>query len=208
MNLKIVLILIVIGAIAIASVMILVSQNKTTVTPVSESSDLKSNTEISSTPNLKDYIDPSGFSFSYPAELEISSEENLAPVSYAKLILTFPETGAAIDIHVADSKEKSVKEIIKKRGVKGETKKINLADIDGLQYKIATQVATLALDEGVLFEITLNKANKSDEFDSIYNDLIASFVFEKPDTSAPQQQEPAINSSSEDVVFEGEELIE
>src|SRR3989338_3744291 len=99
MNLKIVLTLVVIGAIALASVMIIVSRNKITPGSKPTISDTQTDAEISAAPNLKDYIDPAGFSFSYPAELGISSEE-LASTSYAKITLIVPETGTSIKINV------------------------------------------------------------------------------------------------------------
>lgn len=210
MRTKIIILIIIILAISLSFFIIAISQNGKPKSNAKEKE--ASGKEISQPtqqPSLKKYTDPSGFSFNYPAELALEPEKQLDQKTYAKITLAAPNTMNAIRITVTDSSFSTIPDLLQDQGIKSSTKKITLAGLPGIRYETVARITTLVLDQGVLFEIILDSKDKNKNFTAAYDSLIKSFAFEEQTVPASSGQETQNeDSSAEDVVFEGEEIIE
>jgi len=151
---------------------------------------------------LKTYTNPSGFSFQYPESFILTEKKINDQSIYAWVELTHPQNKDVISIKLEDSALKEIDNWFTasgKKGIKGEIKKVKLADLDGRQFTDKeNQTTTLALDKGgVLISILGNPL-------SVHQQIVSSFIFTQP----PQT---TINTSGDgggDVIFEGEEVIQ
>ena len=151
---------------------------------------------------LKTYANDSGFSFKYPESFTLSEKEASDESTYAWVELTNPKNKDVISIKLEDSDLKKIDDWFttsKKKDIKGEIKKIKLADLEGRQFaNKENQITTLALDEGgVLISILSNSS-------SVHQQIVSSFIF----TQSSQTTTDTSNTSEEDIIFEGEEVIE
>jgi len=151
-------------------------------------------TDVSSQIQSKTYNNASGFSFKYPDSFTLSEKE-VDESTYAWVELTNSENKEAVSIKLEDSDLNEIDDwftISKKSDIKGEIKKVKLADLDGRQFTTEKgRITTLALDEGgVLITISGNSS-------SVHQQIVSSFIF----TQSTQ-------TTTGDVIFEGEEVIE
>ena len=156
----------------------------------------------SSRVQLKTYFNDSGFSFKYPESLTLSEKEIDDESIYAWVELTNPQNKDVILIKLEDSDLKKIDDWFtasNKKDIKGEIKKVKLADLEGRQFTTKeSQLTTLALDEGsVLISISGNPS-------SVHLQIVSSFIF----TQSAQTTTDTSNTSEEDIIFEGEEVIE
>jgi hypothetical protein len=154
----------------------------------------------------KEYIDSSGFTFSYPDDLTIETKE-VDKTAYSNLELTADDVEGLISIQVADTMAASVDAIIKKNKDLSATavKKVTLAGLDARQYKLNDQFITLALDNGVLFTLIAHIQENEPYWQLVYAKIIETFAF----TPAPPVDTSATTGGGEEeVIFEGEEIIE
>jgi len=160
---------------------------------------------VSSEPQLKTYFNDSGFSFKYPESFILSEKEVTDESIYALVELTNPKNKDVVSIKLEDSDLTEIDDwftVSNKKDVVGEIKKVKLADLDGRQFTDKeNQIVTLALDEGgVLVSISSNSS-------SIYQQIVSGFIF----TQSAQTTTDTSNTSGggdEDIIFEGEEVIE
>ena len=157
---------------------------------------------VSSQAQLKTYTNDSGFSFKYPESFTLSEKEVDDESTYAWVELTNPQNKDVISIKLEDSDLKKIDDWFtasNKKDIKGEIKKVKLADLDGRQFtNKKNQLATLALDEGgVLISISGNSS-------SVHQQIVSSFIF----TQSSQTTTDTSNTSEEDIIFEGEEVVE
>lgn len=185
------------------------SKNQNIRSPVSENN-LITTTSIIPKAKLTEYKDPSGFKFSYPENLKLQNKEIENQKIYSLLELTFLKDQGKIEIRVEDSQLTKIddwftnnKEATKPANIK----KIKLADIEGRQFTQKDKFLTIALDQGALFTFTVTLGKEGKYWLDANNQILKSFQFilpENTENNVPVGDE----SSEEDVIFEGEEIIE
>jgi len=174
--------------------------------PVSDSLIYPTKT-VSSEPQLKTYFNDSGFSFKYPESFTLSEKEVTDESIYAWVELTNPKNKDVVSIKLEDSGLAKIDDFFttpnKKNGIKGEIKKVRLADLDGRQFTDKeNQLTTLALDEGgVLVSISGNPL-------SIHLQIVSGFIFTQSAQTTTDTSTDSGGSGEEDIIFEGEEVVE
>lgn len=195
----------------IALVFFLFSQKKS-VSPI-VSNDLKSNETVVPSPaaGSKSYTDPAGFKFNYPKDLDVAAKKMTDDSVYSDLEIKSKDSTGGATIKAVDSNLIKIDDYFKDKKISsfsGGISKLKLADIDARQYQVNSQIITVALDQGVLFTITVDlPVEKKDYWQKANNTLISSFAFVAPQNTTSTDT----NSSSEgedDVIFEGEEVIQ
>ena len=152
-------------------------------------------TDSSLPAQLKTYTNPSGFSFQYPKSLLLTEKKINDQSIYAWVELTHPQKKGIVSIKLESSDLAKIDDWV---GA-GKIKKVKLADLEGREFTDGSQTVTLALDQGgILISIT------TDLLLPVHQQIVSSFVFTQP----PQ---PTINTTGgggEDIIFEGEEVIQ
>jgi len=162
--------------------------------------------------DLKKYMDEVGFSFFYMKEVEVKPLVISDNTVYSMLELTSKNNPGKVTIIAKTSFLKTVDDWFKS-DVK-DIKKLKLADLEARQIEQEGKIVTVALDQGVLFEITVDYKENKNFWSEVNNKIIASFVFELPE--APSTTINSNNggvensgaSGDEDVIYEGEEVVE
>ncbi len=162
---------------------------------------------------LKKYMDEVGFSFFYMKEVEVKPLVVSDNTVYSMLELTSKNNPGKVTIIAKTSFLKTVDGSFK-NDVK-DIKKLKLADLEARQIEQEGKIVTVALDQGVLFEITVDYKESKNFWSEVNNKIIASFVFELPEapsTTINSNDGGSIENSGasgdEDVIYEGEEIIE
>lgn len=185
------------------------SKNQNIRSPVFENN-LKTTLSITPTVKLSEYKDPSGFKFSYPGTLKLSNKETEDQKIYSLLELTFSKNQGKIEIRVEDSQLTKIDDWFTYNKVATKPvniKKIKLADIEGRQFIQKGKLLTMALDQGALFTFTVTLGNEENYWLDANNQILKSFQFILPENT--ENNVPAGDESSEEnVIFEGEEIIE
>lgn len=152
-----------------------------------------------------EYVDPAGFSFSYPDNLSISKAEINDPSTYADLLVSSKEISGSLNLKITDSKFKSLDDWLKINQISASNtpKETKLGTFKAQEVKTADRLLLGALDQGVLFTIEMPLVEQ-DFWMKVYNKILADFTFVSPETKTSSQ----ISNSSSDVIFEGEELVE
>ena len=150
----------------------------------------------SSSVQLKTYTNPSGFSFQYPKSLLLTEKTVTDQSIYAWVELTDPQKKGVVSVKLESSDLTKIDDWV---GV-GKMKKVKLADLEGRVFMGENKIVTVALDQGgVLITIT------TDSLLPAYQKIISSFIFvEQP----AQTTTGTSGGGEEDIVFEGEEIIE
>lgn len=170
------------------------------VSPVNQKTEKQSILQPSKT--LKTYTDTSGFSFNYPDNLSLSSNELKEPASYAELQITAKEISGNLLLKIADSKFKNINEWVK--SISSATpKEVMLGNLKAMEITTDSKILLGSLDSGVLFTIEVNLSDQKNLWMSTYSTLLKDFSFETPEDTTAQGV-----SSSEDVSFDGEEVVE
>lgn len=153
---------------------------------------------------FKEYVDPSGFSFNYPDNLSITNKEITDNSTYADLQLSSKDVNGSLSLKIADSKFKTLNEWLKSQQIPDSQtpKDIKLGNLPALEIQQPDRLLLGALDKSVLFTIEIPAVEK-DFWMKVYNKLLADFSFTTPDTT-----NTSADTSSPDVSFEGEEVVE
>ena len=151
---------------------------------------------------LIDYEDPSGFSFSYPDNLSISKAD-LDDNTYADLELSSKEVSGSLSLKITDSKFKTLDEWVKlnREASKEEPREVKLGTLKAIQITTADRIMLGSLDQGIFFSIEMPKIEEG-FWNEVYNKLTSNFSFVSPSTASSQ------GTSSDDVSFEGEEVVQ
>lgn len=165
---------------------------------------------------LLTYNDPTGFSFSYPEKVQITAIETVDNDIYSSLNLSAKEKQGNISVEVITSDLQKIDDWFTRTNFSGGKnlsglKKLKIADLDARQFKEEGKLTTIALDPGVLFTITVDYKTEKDFWEAVNNQVIASFVFLAPESqkaSTANGSGTTSDSSDEDVIFEGEEIVE
>jgi hypothetical protein len=159
-----------------------------------------------------DYNDPTGFSFSYPDNLSISNTASgdmdaaVDPNAYADLQLFSKDKSGSLSLRIADTKLKTLDEWLKDNGIPETTipEEKKLDDLRAFEVKTEDRLMLAALDQGVLFTIESPRIEEP-FWGEVYNQVLTGFTFTPPEVVDKQA---SAASSGEDVIFEGEEVIE
>ncbi|MBI1919190.1 hypothetical protein HYS29_01235 [Candidatus Microgenomates bacterium] len=155
--------------------------------------------EIIPSENLTTYADPSGFSFGYPDNLRLEKKVELDSTTYADLKLVSDETKGGMTVKITDTKFKTIEEYLT-----GENKEIMLGNLSGREFVQGEKVTAVVIDKGVLFIISTEPDNNKNFWQKVHETVLASFTFNAPASS----NDSGSSANVEEVVFEGEEIIE
>lgn len=171
--------------------------------------------EVTPSSTFIDYADPAGFSFSYPDNVSIanriSENEDSAvdPDAYADLQLFSKDKSGSINLRIADTKFKTLEEWKKENGitegVQGSEKM--LGQIKASEFKTSDRLFLASIDQGVLFTVEMPLVEEA-FWSEVYNKVISGFVFEVPEVEVASAGGATAVSSGDEVVFEGEEVVE
>lgn len=161
-----------------------------------------------------DYADPTGFSFSYPDNVSIanktSENEDTAvdPSAYADLQLFSKDKSGSLNLKIADTKYKTREEWIKGNGLPETTvpTEKKLGELKAFEVRTKDRLMLAAIDQGVLFSIEMPLIEEG-FWGEVYNKVVTDFTFAPPQTEVAQTGGGAV-SAGEEVVFEGEEVVE
>lgn len=170
----------------------------------------ETNAQISPSKTLKSYTDPAGFTFSYPDNLSLVNNEPKDDSVYADIQLTATGVDGNLALKIADSKLASLDEWVKLNKSASQTpKEVKLGNLKALEVTTSDKLLLGALDQGILFNIEGLFGSRKDFWVEVYNKILAEFTFAppSPDNSASGGG-GGVSSSSEDITFEGEEVIE
>lgn len=174
--------------------------------PAPQSHLIKIEKEVNPSETYIEYTDPSGFSFSYPDNLSISKAEIEDLKTYADLQLYSKDVNGSLSLRITDSKFTSLNDWLKANEIPSSNtpKDVKLGNLKALEVTTNDRLLLGALDQGVFFNIEMPLIQK-DFWMKVYNRILTEFTFTLPDAKDPSG---ISNSSSEDVIFEGEELVE
>lgn len=152
---------------------------------------------------LKEYSDPAGFSFNYPDNLSIVSNEPKTERVYSDVNLSAKGLTGQLKIEISDSNFKTLADWVKANTVDTATQKeVMLGTLKATQISTSDRILLGALDQGILFTIDVPLAEKKDFWSEVYTQIIKDFSF-----VAPTANTGAGVSSVSDVTFEGEEVV-
>lgn len=154
--------------------------------------------QINPSETFIEYNDPSGFTFSYPDNLSLVKEEDIDTSTYANLQLTDKSINGSLILKISDSKFASLQEWLElnKNASKKPPKEVKLGGLKALEVVTADRLLLGALNQGVLFTIEMPLVEQ-DFWMKVYSKVIEGFSFALP-----------ADSPSDDIAFEGEEVIE
>lgn len=176
-------------------------------TPISGTTAAPTKVASNALAKFKQYKDPSGFTFQYPDNVTVESEETSDQSIYSSLKLTAKKVQGNISIKVTSAQLKNIDEWFAKNKLnlaKDAVKKLKLAELDARQFEKDNKLTTLAIDVGTLFIIQVDQQNDKNFWPGVNKKLISSFAFQPPEASSNASSE----FSGDDVVFEGEEVVE
>lgn len=163
--------------------------------------------EITVSKTLKNYADPSGFSFNYPDNLSILNNELKPDSSYAELQLTASSISGSLVLKIEDTKLKSLDAWAKASTATSSAapKEVMLGTLKAQEVEKDGKLTLGALDQGILFTIEIPISENKEFWTETLNIVIADFSFAQPQAQEASQD---TTSSASDVSFDGEEVVE
>lgn len=155
---------------------------------------------------LKTYTDPSGFTFAYPDNLSLIRNEPANADTYADIKLTAKDIDGYLSLNISDSKFKSLDEWVKTTKSSQTPKEVKLGELKALEVSDNDKLLLAALDQGIIFSIEVSFDGKKDFWMKVYEKVIKDFSFASPSQEFTASQ--GVSSPSDDVTFEGEEVVE
>jgi len=155
----------------------------------------------------KKYKDPAGFKFSYPADSKVEVIYKKDPDYYSSLKLSDSKLDASLTIEVTSTEYKSLEDWLKNnKEISNNSKDITLAGLPAKEIISNNKKLTVAVDTETLITITVNYSRENEPYwNEANNTVVSTFAFELPENPADAT---GSESAGEDVVFEGEEVIE
>lgn len=193
MNKKIILI---IAVFIVLIGLIVIRINSSSNSPVTQSSETKN---IKPSETLKEYSDPSGFTISYPDNLSLTKNDVIDENTYADIQLNSKDVSGSLNLKITDSKFATLDDWLKLN--KGSIKEIKLGSLQGVEIITNDRLLFGALDKGIFFTIEIPLLEK-DFWMVVYDKVLTTFSFAIPESTN------STSASSEDVSFEGEEVVE
>lgn len=154
--------------------------------------------EAAPSETLKEYTDPAGFNFSYPDNLSLIRQEIEDNETYADLQLSDKEVNGSLNLKITDSRFKTLDDWTKMN--KGTIKEVNLGNLKALEVRQNDRILLGALDQSIFFSIEMPLVEEK-FWMKVYEQVLLSLSFVLPEV----QQAAAV---SDDVAFEGEEVVE
>lgn len=156
---------------------------------------------------LKEYTDPSGFGFSYSDDLSLSKNEITNDLTYADLQLKSNDVDGNLNLKIQETKLTSVEEWFKESKKSGlEGKRVQWGTLNGQSVEDKDGIIFAAVDQGTLFTMEVSYGGQKDFWQKVSNPILASFAFNSESSQETAAQKSG--SSTEDVVFESEEIVE
>ena len=156
---------------------------------------------------MKKYSDQSGFTFNSPDNIKIEKKENDS--LYADLILSSSEVNGSIAFTVSDSKYDSLEDW-KNNNLENLTglliNESDLGSLSGVSFNNKDKITLIAIDQGIEFKMVVVYKDHKKYWENVYKSIRDSFAFTSPSTS--QSTNTNSEAPSEEVSFEGEEVIE
>lgn len=155
---------------------------------------------------LKEYQDPSGFSFTYPDNLSITKEDIEDNNTYADLQLSSKDKNGSLILKIIDSEFTTSDEWLaaNKKATVGEPKEVKLGNLKAFEIKTSDRLLLAALDQKILFTIEIPLVEEG-FWMKVYNKILTGFTFELPENTTTSTN---TNTTPDDVIFEGEEVVE
>lgn len=160
--------------------------------------------EIKPSETFIEYTDPSGFSFSYPDNLSIEKKEEADTNDYADLQLFSKDVSGSLSLRIMDTKIKTLNDWVKEASVSGTQTEKKLGNLKALEVKTNDRIMLAALDQGILFNIEV-PAIEQEFWMKVYEKVLKDFTFVAANTDSTAG---VSNYSAEEVIFEGEEVVE
>lgn len=157
----------------------------------------------------KEFIDPAGFKFSYPNNIKVEKDELENDDLYSSLSLTSDETTGSIKLTAESSNLTKIEDWFNNSEIDlKKAKKIKFADLNAYEFEQDRKKTLVALDQRVLFTITNAPTSDENYWNKVYEGVIKTFAFVQPENSSTASQTSSSGESADDVVFEGEEVVE
>jgi hypothetical protein len=168
--------------------------------------------EVTPSKTFIDYSDPAGFSFSYPDNVSISNRASeidtvIDPDAYADLQLFSKDKSGSLNLRIADSKFKTIQDWIKDQGLPENTTPVEkkLGELTAYEVRTSDRLMLGALDQGILFTVDMPLIEEPFWME-VYNKVTGEFAFAAPEAATTQTS--AAVSPGDEVIFEGEEVVE
>lgn len=164
--------------------------------------------EIVPSETLIEYTDPAGFRLSYPDNLSLLNNALKDDNTYAELQLVAKGIDGSLVLKISDSELTSLDEWVKTKKASSPTpKETKLGSLQAMEVTTDDKLLLGALDQEVLFTIEIPLGKDRDFWMKVYDILLANFSFvpPSPDSATSPGQ---VSSSADDVIFEGEEVVE
>jgi hypothetical protein len=147
------------------------------------------------------YTDPSGFSLSHPANLQVETAPDFdEEVDYAKI--SIKNSSDQMQVWLTDTTyKKTVDWLAKDPKAPKQADLVGASTLGGVaaeQYSDSQNLYTLAIDQGVLYYLVSPKAS---EWESVHEMVVTSFKFASTPT-------PATSAGGGETIYEEEEVIE
>ncbi|OGK12478.1 hypothetical protein A3C98_02585 [Candidatus Roizmanbacteria bacterium RIFCSPHIGHO2_02_FULL_37_15] len=156
--------------------------------------------------DLKEYLDQAGFKFKYPDNFSVAIMETGEEI-FSSLVVASDELKGKTTIVVESTTAKSLDELLgQKKIVSDKLQKISLADIEARQYEKDNSLITVAYDTGAFFTITTELIPARETMLKLHKTIITSFAFQLPEETSVETNSQSTGEN--DVIFEGEEVIE
>lgn len=150
---------------------------------------------------IKEYRDPAGFLFQYPDTLTVTVGDGKDSTVYSQLTLTTEDGKGDISITVHEKKAEVMP-------TPTSIKKVKLGALDAEERVLDKRVVTVATDQGVTFEIAAPYPLTGTPWEAAYQKILSSFDFYQPETVAAPATDSGGAPAEDEVVFEGEEIIQ
>lgn len=160
--------------------------------------------EVIPSENLNSYTDPAGFSFSYSDNVALDKKEELDNTTYADLKLISDKVTGSVSVSITDTKLKNIEEWVRQNPGNNVGREVMLGGISGQEFTIGERVTTVSIDKGVLFIVEANLKKNKDFWQKVYSQVVSSITF----TNSSQAGNGTSSVSQDDVIFEGEEVVE
>lgn len=159
--------------------------------------------QISISKTVKEYTDPSGFSFNYPDNLSLTNNEIKSERIYADIKLSMKELEGGISIVISDSSFNKLEDWASANSAESSTvTEAKLGNLKASEMLNTDRLILGALDLGVLFTVEVKFGDSKDFWMESYNKILGEFTF-----VAPTANSTSTANFSEEVIFEGEEVV-
>ena len=153
--------------------------------------------------SLTQYSDPAGFTLNYPDNLSIVKKDIEDQSTYADLQLSSKDVSGSLSLKIIDSKFSSLDQWVKSETSDPKnSKEVKLGNLKAEEIRLSDRLILGALDQGILFTIEVPLVEEK-FWSEVYESVLANFSF-----AAPEAATNGSPSSSDDVSFEGEEVVE